>query len=134
MSDPATFDWIKARSGCSLAIAFERLRQQVSEDTNQRKALLPTPSHYSFNFSSEQPNMFSVVALGHLIHCRVQFTLEDDCIRILSDGFKNKPTFSATLTLNDSGDCRFVVDGIEKDFWHIRKMALETLFFQSYRS
>jgi hypothetical protein len=132
MIDSEKFDWIKARQECSLTTMFERLRQQVSADVDQRKKLLRSDSHYSFEFVSEKTNIFSVAAVGNQIHCRVQFSLEGNGIQIRSDGFQGTPVFLATLTLNDEGDCRFVVDEIEREFWHIRKMALETLFFQAY--
>ena len=37
--------------------------------------------------------------------------------------------FHATVGLNDAGQCVLYVDGKERSSWHVRKLALDHLFF-----
>jgi hypothetical protein len=41
----------------------------------------------------------------------------------------NDKTFQATVGLNDDGACVLYVDGKEHSSWHVRKLALDDLFF-----
>jgi hypothetical protein len=49
-------------------------------------------------------------------------------IEVSGDGIK---AFEATPTVNDEGKCRLKVNGIEREFWQVRRMALEKLFFET---
>jgi hypothetical protein len=40
--------------------------------------------------------------------------------------------FDVTLTFNNEGECRLTVNGDERDFWQVRRMALEELLFRDY--
>jgi hypothetical protein len=40
--------------------------------------------------------------------------------------------FAVTLTFNDQGECQLNVNGEERDYWQVRRMALEDLMFHSY--
>jgi len=42
-----------------------------------------------------------------------------------------KKILEATLTLNDSGECRVKIGGQEYELWQMRKKALENLFFKT---
>jgi hypothetical protein len=59
----------------------------------------------------------------------VQFTIKNSVIEALDEsGIK---VISATLTLDDNGDCRLLVDTKEKLSWQLRKLALGKLFFEN---
>jgi hypothetical protein len=130
--DMDNFDWVSALSSCSLVVVFEKLRQQVSDDVDRRIAKLPKGSHYGFQLISESPKNFTVSAVGNKIHCTVAFILEEDGINVHGFGYDEAPQFHAKLTLNNDGECRAKIDGQEREFWQMRKMALETLFFRAY--
>ena len=40
--------------------------------------------------------------------------------------------FEVTLTFADEGECRLNVNGEDREFWQVRRMALEELFFRGY--
>jgi hypothetical protein len=41
------------------------------------------------------------------------------------------PSLRRPQTINDEGKCRLKVGGIEREFWQVRRMALEALFFET---
>jgi hypothetical protein len=61
-------------------------------------------------------------------HPTVRFTLTDDEIEVLGHGVNVK--FTARLTLNDDGECRFLIGSTELDLWQVLRRALEPLFFR----
>jgi hypothetical protein len=57
----------------------------------------------------------------------VSFYLTDNAIEV-RDNISGKK-FDVTPTLSDDGNCRVMVNGRECELWHVRKRALEELFF-----
>jgi hypothetical protein len=132
---PSSFDWVKALSQCTLAEAFERLLQDVKVDVEGRNALLPERS-FKFAVMAPAHNIFRVALVttdlvGAPQKRIVRFYLESDAIEVKDE--KDDLIFRATLTLNDEGQCRFRVNDQELDSWHVRKRALEDLFFRNER-
>jgi hypothetical protein len=131
---PDDFNWVAARSACSLGAVFELLKQQVQQDTEARQRILTATihRHYGFRFLSASSRSFSVLTEGNHIHCIVDFKLGDNAIQVGGSGFEGVPNFEATLTLDDEGECRAKIGEREFQLWQVRKMALETLFFRAY--
>ena len=59
-------------------------------------------------------------------HRSVVFELVDEGIRVRDD---QKVSFIATATISNERICKLKVDDQEYEFWQVRKMALENLFF-----
>jgi hypothetical protein len=57
----------------------------------------------------------------------IRFKLNPPKIEVLDAN--DARLFDATVTLSDDGECRFMVDGAEREFWQLRKRALEDLFY-----
>ncbi len=57
----------------------------------------------------------------------VDFALSKDRINVYND--KDEIMLAATITLNNEGKCRLVVEEEELTQWQFRRMALEKLFF-----
>jgi hypothetical protein len=38
--------------------------------------------------------------------------------------------FEVTVTFDDQGECRLNASGQERDFWQVRRLALEELLFR----
>jgi hypothetical protein len=134
MSDkPEQFDWVTARSACSVEDVFERLRLQVKADVETRDAQREKPrdQHYAFGFVS-QGREFSAVVRGHKIGASVIFSLDLPSQSIKVRNEKDVLMFDATPTINDEGECRLKVKGQERELWQVRKMALESLLFGAY--
>jgi hypothetical protein len=123
-------DWVKKRAECSMAVAFEHLRSAVKHDVEERNAQRAQGAHYVFRLVEPAETTFSVVREGtpEIPRRVVRFDAEDTTLVVESkDGVVN---FTATLTLNNKGECRFLVDKEELEEWHIRKKALEGIFFR----
>ena len=128
---PENFDWVSARSKCSIGEVFEILRQQVKQDVETRVALRKPGVESFFTFKVvEAGPFFSAIAEGHKIFKRVSFEWDAKSLRVQGDD--GRPNLTATLTLSNDGVCRIKVDGQEYDLWQFRKMALEDLFFGEF--
>lgn len=120
------FNWVQARAECSLVKVFELLKMQIEEDVKERNAQIPNT--YFFGFSTvAQRNMISVILEGYGIQSKaVRFIRQEHAIQVEKD---DEPLFSATLTLNNKGECRVKINSKEYELWEMRKMALEEMLF-----
>jgi hypothetical protein len=121
------FDWVTALSDCSAGEVFLRLKQQVESDIEIRQDLCPEGIHYRFRFMVER-DTFSAVVEGHQILKQVVFSRKGKTISVKGEN----ANFDATVTLDETGKCKVRIDGQERDLWHLRKKALERLFFDDY--
>ena len=118
------FNWVKARSECSLKRAFELLHEEVKTDV-------------------EIANQLDLGATFHSAyqHKKIIVTREenDDEIRsvifeLLPTGMcarvgQSQPMFVAKPRLSELGECLFEVDGQTYKLWQICQKALEDLLF-----
>jgi hypothetical protein len=130
-NDRSKFDWVTARSSCSLANVFKTLRLQVEEDVKTRNGLRPANSPYEFSVA-ESDGGFAVVLKAKDLKAKdvqrsVVFTLAEHAI-LVRDGI-GSPMFDVTLTFDEAGACKLNVNGESRDFWQVRRMALEELLF-----
>lgn len=126
--DTSKFDWVTERSSCSLPNVFKTLRLQVEEDVKARNALRPPNSPYEFSVA-ENNSGFTVLLKANDVHRSVVFSLAEHAI-LVRDGI-GSPMFDVTLTFDDEGKCRLNVDAEQRDFWQVRRMALEELLFRA---
>jgi hypothetical protein len=126
----SNFDWVRELSSCSLPPIFEKLKLEVEEDIKTRMALRREGDAYGFEMA-RTVDAFTVYLNSNHRREAVKFTLKEKCIEV-SDSSGDQ-MFEATLTLNDEGECRVKIDGQERELWHMRRLALEGLFFDFYR-
>jgi len=126
------FEWVSAKAKCTAAVMFERLRAGVKQDVERRNALLGLDDGYRFEFS-EEGEAFEVARLEGSRVARanvaalVRFERAGPRIHVRSEDVD--VDFTAILTLDPAGHCRFVVGEALYTDWEIRRMALELLFF-----
>jgi hypothetical protein len=121
------FDWVTERSSCSLPKVFTALRMQVEADVKTRNGLRPGNSPYEFSVK-EDNGEFAVLLKAQQLQQSVVFSLADHAILVRDD--KGNPMFEVTAAFSDGGECRLEVNGEERDFWQVRRMALEELMFR----
>jgi hypothetical protein len=126
-SQVSSFDWVTERSSCSLPKVFNVLRLQVEEDVKTRNALRPNYSPYEFSLI-EDTEEFKVLLKAKELQQAVTFSLGDRAIQV-HDGQDNK-MFEVTASFDDTGKCRLQVNAEDRDFWQVRRMALEDLMFR----
>jgi hypothetical protein len=120
------FDWVTERSSCSLPKVFSTLRAQVEDDVKTRNALRPNNSPYEFSVAEDIAE-FTVLLKTAEATRSVIFNLTEHAI-IVRDEQRN-PMFEVATSLSDQGECRLKVNGEERDFWQVRRLALEDLMF-----
>jgi hypothetical protein len=131
MKPPSDFDWVTARSRCSLAVVFQQMRMEVEEDIRKRNDQRPKDCGYEFSVVlNHSVTGFTVLVSGSGVNQRVVgFYLRDKTIAVHKNG-SHKPNIEALLTFNNDGECRLKIAGVEYDFWQVRRMALEELLFE----
>ena len=129
---PDQFQWVSAQAECTAAVMFERLRAGVKQDVERRNALVGFDDGSRFEFS-EDGEAFDVARLegsrftDPKTAALVRF--ERAGRRINVRGEDVDVDFTAILTLDPAGQCRFVVGEALYAEWEVRRMALELLFF-----
>jgi len=129
---PDQFEWVSAQAHCTAPSMFERLRAGVKQDVEHRNTLTGLDDGVRFEFS-EDGDVFDVARLegsrfaDPKIAALVRF--ERAGRRINVQGEDVDVDFTAVLTLDPAGQCRFVVGEALYVEWEIRRMALELLFF-----
>lgn len=128
-NDNSKFDWVKERSSCTLPKVFKELRLQVEQDVNARNSMRPSHAPYEFSIK-EDVGEFTVSLEAAGVQDSVVFRLSEHAISV-SDG-EGQNIFSITLTFDDEGKCRLNVNDQPREFWQVRRMALEGLLFHHY--
>jgi len=129
---PDQFQWVSAQAEFTAAVMFERLRAGVKQDVERRNALVGFDDGSRFEFS-EDGEAFDVARLegsrftDPKTAALVRF--ERAGRRINVRGEDVDVDFTAILTLDPAGQCRFVVGEALYAEWEVRRMALELLFF-----
>jgi hypothetical protein len=124
------FDWIAAFSACALSAIFEKLKLEVESDVKSRNGQLSgTSARYEFHFIGNGSSFLVAVVASGISGMAVKFKLTDSAI-VVTDA-QDKKMFEASLTLNDEGECVFLIDSEEKRSWQLRKRALAQLLFTS---
>ena len=124
------FDWVGAQAKCSAALMFDRLRARVEEDVRRRNGLIDRDDGWSFEFYSEEDDAFEVSRLVGTGKVGAVVQFERAGRRIHVQGEDIDVDFTAIVTLDTSGVCRFVVGEAMYSDWELRRMALELLFFE----
>jgi hypothetical protein len=127
------FDWVKARAECTAASKFEHLRAGVKQDVERRNALTRLDDGFRFEFSEDDEG-FDVARVegsrftNPKVAGLVRFERAGSRIHIRSEDVD--VDFTAILTLDPAGQCRFVVGEALYADWEVRRLALELLFFE----
>jgi hypothetical protein len=129
--DRQTFDWVTRRSACSLPAVFKELRSQVEQDVNTRNGLRPSYAPYEFSIADHDGGFHVFLKSKDTdkdVQLSVAFILSEHAIQVRDD--KSLRMFDVTLSFNEIGECKLKVEGADREFWQVRRMALEELMFR----
>ena len=126
-NDQSKFDWVTLRSACTLAKVFATLRQQVEEDVKTRNSQRPKHAAYEFSVADDI-GAFTVFLKATDVSRSVSFKLNEHAVAVQDDQGSSK--CQVRLHFTDAGECRLRVDDQEREYWQIRRMALEDLMFR----
>jgi hypothetical protein len=134
-SVPAVFDWVTARSKCSLKALFRLLVEVVESDTAvARGGLVPHAVEVKVNRLTEQKILVSVLRTvsGFAESSGVMLELQSSDLVVTAvspGGASDKALFTGSARLWPDGQCRFEVNGHPLELWQVSQRALEHLFF-----
>jgi|ERR1035441_276869 hypothetical protein len=127
------FDWVTARNECSIRNVFETLRLQIENDIKimNESLLLNQKKRYSYGIAAAVGG-FTVFLEGVAgsRHSVLFSITEKGSILVRTE--EGEPVLEGKPTVCDDGKCRLKIEGRERELWHVRKMALEDLFFHTY--
>ncbi len=119
-------NWVAALAQCSLTPVFIRLKAGAEADVRTRTALRQGEA-VTFGVT-DHGEMFAVYLDDNSGRTKkVTFTRNPHDITVVAND--GTPEVKATLTLNNLGECRLLVNGQELEEWQFRKNALGRLFF-----
>jgi hypothetical protein len=132
------FNWVKARSECSLGPLFQKLALGVKADVETinelgHQAALASGGKRTrnFEFVTTHRARFAVmrVEVGKQHAASVEFTLTGSAIAVeeIGEGTGSE-LFRAVPKLNSRGECVFTVGPETLELWQIRERALAGLF------
>jgi hypothetical protein len=111
---------------------FDRLRTHVNEDIQRRNGVSGRNDGWTFEFEEDGDDFEALrVTSGRgdsKVLALVRF--ERSGRRIIVHGEDVDVDFTAIVAVDASGLCRFVVGEVMYSEWEIRRMALESLFFE----
>jgi hypothetical protein len=125
--DGTQYNWVTERSKCSLREALLRLQRETEKDVEVRNALRPEGVKYQFSLAPNADAFVVSLSGFGMPSSSVCVRLEKGYIAVYDDA--RNEMFQARITLNDDGECRFLIDGNERAFWQFRRRALDRLFF-----
>jgi hypothetical protein len=126
------FDWVTAHSGCTGEAMLDRLRRGAQTDVERRNGLDSQANvRYELHDDGDQFEVSRVAQTGFSTPktlAFVTFTREGRRINVTGDGVD--VNFEVFVAVNHEGSCRFFIGEAEYSDWHVRKLALEHLFFE----
>jgi hypothetical protein len=129
-SKDSSFDWVKARSKCSLGSIFEVLANAVKQDVESALQLLKEARDAKTVLTYKRDRAVITVTREktNIIGPpeTVVFSLSSSAITIEQS---NGTQFLVTPSLNQQGECKMTVDGHELELWQVCQKALGGLFF-----
>jgi hypothetical protein len=128
-NDKSKFNWVTGRFHCSLAAVFKQLRLEAEEDVKTRNGLRPANVPYEFSIA-DSDGAFTVKLGAKEVQKSVVFKLAEHAILVRDE--KGETKFEIHLAYSDDGQCRLRVNQKEREYWQVRRMALEDLMFASY--
>jgi len=123
------FNWVKARTECTVENEFHRLKEMVKQDLDLHQELNPgTSQSQSFHvcgdgtkFYIQRKGQYRIIF--EILHGRI-------CIGRWTQQGEHKPLMELTVSLDDNGQC--VLTDREchvRQSWQVRRKALEEAFF-----
>jgi hypothetical protein len=130
---PDNFDWVSAQAKCSAAVMYDRLRTQVRDDVQRRNGVFNRQDGWKFEFHEDDDGFEASRVVGSgltapKVGAIVRFERAGRRIHVMGEDID--VDFTAVVTLDVAGVCRFVVGEAVYSEWEIRRMALEQLFFE----
>jgi len=126
-ADKSKFDWIAARSACTLPRVYKQMLAEIQEDVRERNAQRPENAPYEF-LVVEEGEGFSVVLDAGDFRRSVTFRYEAHAITVLDPS--GNQMFEITLLFTEDGKCRMKAKEENRESWQVRRMALEDLLFR----
>ena len=121
---PSNFDWVKARAECSVNVVFKSICVGIENDVAARNALPGVGSPFVAKYEGDELIVFKNIQRSPFF----TFRQTENGIEVIN-GHTKAVRLSASLTLNDDGECRLKIGDKECEFWQFRRRALEELFF-----
>jgi hypothetical protein len=134
MSTSPHFDWVRARSNCSVTALFDALNVATKQDVESVTQLLQEARNSRVYIQHLQDRRVitvlrqcSDVVDPDQSQVTVRFVLSSHEIAVERQGTK---MFSVIPSLNANRECKAMVNNQEYEVWQVCRMALDELFFE----
>lgn len=127
---PQDLKWVEARSACSLAQVFKELQAGIENDVASINLTKRFGPDESFGTTLTANGTVLVITRRSIVGPRVVVMALNGKIEIHDEATGKNSV--ADVALSDDGRCKLKIDERELEQWQVRKLALESLFFDSY--
>jgi hypothetical protein len=125
------FDWVSAQGGCTAEQMFKRLLDGARQDVDRRNAAtFGRTDGWRFEVHVDDDDHFEVTRGAESAKAAAFVTFERSGPRINITGDGVDVELFAIVSINPHGACRYYVGETEYLGWEVRKLALDTLFFE----
>ena len=127
------FNWVKARSECSLERVFLVLSEVVASDVKARQGLHDgaeydhTRRDHKIIVSRTRDFGGGIKEAEGVVFERIKGSIT---VAAVDPKGNEVPLFAATPSLAPDGDCKLEVNGDSLELWQVSRKALEPLFFE----
>ena len=129
-----SFDWVTARSECSLNRFFDLLRERIDTDVKKINELNRRGIKFTLNtdISADKLIVSRERDCGAIAeHLAIVFERHENSISIRKRAAQiDEALFDGAPTMNEHGECVFTVGDDSLRIWQVSRKALESLFFQ----
>lgn len=123
------FDWVTARSKCSIMKVFNELRMGAENDVKTVNSVTHSGNEEQplFLFRSNMVGDFFSLSQVDKPDRFVEFNCEMNHIKVTT----REKVLKVTVVLNSQGKCKLRVDGgDELEQWQVQQVVLESFFFK----
>jgi hypothetical protein len=129
---PDSFDWVTARSRCSLDKSFQILSEIVSSNVKTANGLVKLTMNFEYKSLDRKFMVIrtrDMAGVNEISSVVFELSLATIDVRRLNSRGAEMQTFSAKPSFTEDGDCVFEVGAQSLKLWQISKLALDDLFF-----
>lgn len=125
---PTAWDWVEARSKCSVRGMFLQLVERIGSDAKRVNELNASGLRAEVTLPSED-KVITVMYSDRMAVDGVVVECLEDVIHVKRSGSRGATLFTARPTIQRTGRCLFEVEGVHLELWQVAERALSALFF-----
>ncbi len=128
---PQVFDWVTARSKCSVQVMFTLLMETIDCDVKATQAL--SGMRIEFNPVAKGKTVVARLTPENVAVATIIFESTKKGVLVSRGGpARKEELFTAIPSMQADGRCRYEVNEAPLELWQVSRRALEPVFFGEF--